>query len=70
LFGIVLVAAPGAGALALVWVIGGYAVLFGVILLAAPGPGLLGLIWVIASYAIVFGVLMVMASFRLKKHAA
>jgi uncharacterized membrane protein HdeD (DUF308 family) len=34
LFGIVLVAAPGAGALALVWVIGAYAVLFGVILLA------------------------------------
>jgi uncharacterized membrane protein HdeD (DUF308 family) len=33
-FGIVLVAAPGAGALALVWVIGAYAVLFGIVLFA------------------------------------
>jgi uncharacterized membrane protein HdeD (DUF308 family) len=34
LFGIVLVAAPGAGALAVVWLIGAYAIVFGITLLA------------------------------------
>lgn len=34
LFGFVLVARPGAGALALLWLIGGYAIVFGVLLIA------------------------------------
>jgi uncharacterized membrane protein HdeD (DUF308 family) len=34
LFGLVLVVAPGAGALAVVWIIGSYAVVFGITLLA------------------------------------
>lgn len=34
LFGVVLLAQPGAGALALVWVIGAYAIVFGVMLVA------------------------------------
>jgi len=34
LFGVVLVAAPGSGALAVVWLIGSYAIVFGVLLLA------------------------------------
>ena len=33
LFGILLVASPGAGALGIVWIIGVYAVIFGVMLL-------------------------------------
>ena len=35
LFGVVLLVAPGAGALAFIWVIGGYAVVFGVLLVMA-----------------------------------
>ena len=35
LFGIVLLAAPGAGALGLVWVIGAYAIVFGILLVMA-----------------------------------
>ena len=34
LFGLVLVAAPGAGALAVVWIVASYAVVFGITLLA------------------------------------
>ena len=34
IFGVMVLAAPGAGALALVWVIGAYAVVFGVMLVA------------------------------------
>jgi uncharacterized membrane protein HdeD (DUF308 family) len=34
LFGIVLLAAPGAGALAVVWLIGAYAIVFGILLIA------------------------------------
>jgi uncharacterized membrane protein HdeD (DUF308 family) len=34
LFGLVLIARPGLGALAVVWMIGSYAVLFGVLLVA------------------------------------
>ena len=33
LFGIVLIASPGTGALAIVWVIGAYAIVFGITLL-------------------------------------
>jgi uncharacterized membrane protein HdeD (DUF308 family) len=32
LFGVILLAAPGAGALGLIWVIGGYAIVFGIML--------------------------------------
>src|SRR6185295_3674660 len=35
LFGIVLLIAPGAGALALIWVIGAYAIVFGVLMIMA-----------------------------------
>lgn len=45
-------------------------VLFGLVLFVAPGAGALAFVWVIGIFAIVFGLLMVMASLRLKKHAA
>jgi uncharacterized membrane protein HdeD (DUF308 family) len=35
LFGIILLVAPGAGALGLIWVIGGYAIVFGILLVMA-----------------------------------
>jgi uncharacterized membrane protein HdeD (DUF308 family) len=35
LFGVVLMVAPGAGALAFIWVIGGYAIVFGVLMVMA-----------------------------------
>jgi uncharacterized membrane protein HdeD (DUF308 family) len=34
-FGVLMIAAPGAGALAMIWIIGAYAVFFGVLLIAA-----------------------------------
>ena len=35
LFGVVLLVAPGAGAIGLIWVIGAYAIVFGVLLVLA-----------------------------------
>jgi uncharacterized membrane protein HdeD (DUF308 family) len=65
IFGALLIAQPGAGAISIVWLLGAYALLFGVLTLM-PGAGAISIVWLLGAYALLFGILTLMLAFRLR----